>query len=93
MNVYERNTAARNKCIEHFGYKCQICEFDFENIYGKIGRDFIHVHHKIDISTIGTEYELNPILDLIPVCPNCHAMLHKKKPAYTIDKIKSITNS
>lgn len=90
VNVYERNTAARNKCIDYYGYKCQICEFDFEKRYGKIGRDFIHVHHIIDISVIGTEYELNPISDLIPVCPNCHAMLHKKKPAYKIDEIKDL---
>jgi len=43
----------------------------------------------VDISSIGSEYELNPILDLIPVCPNCHSMLHKKKPAYKIDELKS----
>lgn len=90
VNVYERNTAARNKCIEYYGYKCQICEFDFEKKYGEIGKDFIHVHHIVDISLIGTEYELNPITDLIPVCPNCHAMLHKRKPAYLLEEIKKM---
>jgi len=90
VNVYERNTAARIKCIEYYGYKCQICEFDFEKKYGEIGKGFIHVHHIIDISSIGTEYELNPITDLIPVCPNCHAMLHKRKPAYLLEEIKKM---
>ncbi|MTE25669.1 HNH endonuclease [Winogradskyella ouciana] len=90
VNVFERNTAARNKCIDYYGYICQICDFDFEKKYGEIGRHFIHVHHIIDISSIGAEYELNPILDLVPVCPNCHAMLHKRKPAYSLEEIKKL---
>ncbi len=90
VNSYERNPIARKKCIEHFGATCQVCGFDFEKKYGAIGKDFIHVHHKIDISTIGNEYSVDPINDLIPVCPNCHAMLHQKKPAYLIEELKSI---
>jgi len=89
VNAYERNPQARQECINHYGYKCQICNLDFEKVYGDIGRDFIHVHHIIDISTIAENYKINPIKDLIPVCPNCHAMLHKRKPAYSPDKIKS----
>lgn len=88
VNVFERNTVARSLCINHYGFKCQVCEFDFEKKFGEIGKNFIHVHHVVDISTIGSEYELDPIVDLIPVCPNCHAMLHKKKPAYKIDELK-----
>nr|WP_299167514.1 HNH endonuclease [uncultured Allomuricauda sp.] len=93
VNIFERNSIARAKCIEHFGCKCQVCEFDFSNRYGKIGAGFIHVHHLVDISTIGKEYELDPITDLIPVCPNCHAMLHKKKPSITIEELKNITKN
>jgi len=89
VNAYERNPHARKECIQHYGYKCQICEFDFEKVYGEIGKDFIHVHHKVDISTIGENYKVNPIKDLIPVCPNCHAMLHKIKPAYSPEEIKN----
>lgn len=92
INSYERNTIARQKCIEHYGVTCQICSFDFEKIYGNIGKDFIHVHHKVDISTIGNDYSIDPIKDLIPVCPNCHSMLHKNRPAYSIEKIKQIIN-
>lgn len=88
VNKYERDTNARKKCIEHFGTKCQICNFDFEKVYGKLGKDFIHVHHKKPISEIGKEYIVDPIKDLIPVCPNCHAMLHRRKPAFTIPEIK-----
>lgn len=90
VNSYERNVIARKKCIEHFGVICQVCGFDFEKKYGEIGKEFIHVHHKVDISTIGDEYSVDPINDLIPVCPNCHSMLHKKKPAYLIEELKQI---
>ncbi|MEK7718856.1 MAG: HNH endonuclease [Bacteroidota bacterium] len=90
VNNFERNPIARKKCIDHYGVVCCACSFDFESIYGEIGKNFIHIHHKIDISTIGNEYSVDPIKDLIPVCPNCHSMLHKKKPAYTIEELKQM---
>lgn len=79
VNKYERNPKARLECINYYGsYKCQICNFDFAQVYGEIGKEFIHVHHIIPLNEIGNEYIVNPINDLIPVCPNCHAMLHRK---------------
>lgn len=90
VNAYERSPQARKECIEHYGITCSICNFNFEEIYGEIGKDFIHVHHLTDISTIGETYNVNPIMDLRPVCPNCHAMLHKQRPAYSIEQIKSL---
>ena len=90
VNSYERNPIARKKCIKHFGINCQVCDFNFEKKFGNLGKEFIHVHHKIDIATIGNEYSVNPLTDLIPVCPNCHSMLHKKKPAYSIEELKTI---
>ena len=88
VNSYERNPHARKKCIDHYGLNCQVCDFNFHEKYGDIGKDFIHVHHIIDISTVGKEYDVDPINDLIPVCPNCHSMLHKKKPALSIQELK-----
>ena len=90
VNAYERNPKARQKCIKYYGTKCFICSFNFEKKYGEIGRGFIHVHHIKPLSEINEEYEVNPIQDLRPVCPNCHAMIHKKKPAYSIEEIKSL---
>lgn len=92
VNIYERNNQARKECIEHFGMNCQVCGFNFMERYGEIGKNFIHVHHKIEISTIGKKYRINPKTDLIPVCPNCHSMLHKRKPAYSIAELKKIIN-
>ncbi|MEY9865380.1 putative HNH restriction endonuclease [Peribacillus sp. B2I2] len=90
VNVYERNPVARRKCIEHYGCSCEVCNFNFERTYGELGKDFIHVHHLKELHTIGEEYEVDPIADLRPVCPNCHAMLHKRKPAYSIEELKSL---
>ncbi|WP_426080830.1 DUF3427 domain-containing protein [Enterococcus sp. LJL51] len=89
-NKYERNSEARKKCIEFYGTSCLICEMNFKEIYGDIGKDYIHVHHEIELSSIGREYKIDPIKDLKPVCPNCHAMLHKRKPAYTLKELKIV---
>ena len=90
INAYERNTKAREKCIAHYGLNCQVCTLNFAEKYGEIGKDFIHVHHIKEIAKIKKQYEVDPINDLVPVCPNCHAMLHKKNPAYTISEMKEL---
>jgi 5-methylcytosine-specific restriction protein A len=77
VNRYERSATARRKCIEHYGAICAVCSLDFKSTYGQIGEGFIHVHHIVPISSIGETYVLDPITDLVPVCPNCHAMLHR----------------
>ena len=87
VNSYERNREARNRCIAEKGCKCAVCGMDFEKVYGEIGQGFIHVHHIVPLSSIGKEYELDPVKDLIPVCPNCHAMLHRRNPPYSIDEL------
>lgn len=75
---YERNIEARQECIKYHGLSCQVCGLNFLKTYGNIGSDFIHVHHIIPISSIKKDYVVDPIKDLITVCPNCHAMLHKR---------------
>lgn len=86
----ERSALARQACIDHYGYKCQICFFDFVDKYSELGKNFIHVHHIEDISLKNGEYTIDPIRDLIPVCPNCHAMLHRKRPAMMPDELRTI---
>jgi 5-methylcytosine-specific restriction protein A len=88
LTRYERNPQARKYCIAHYGLTCMACEFNFETQYGQIGRNFIHVHHLTGIAAIGKTYEIDPIKDLRPVCPNCHAIIHKRVPAFTIDEVK-----
>jgi len=89
VNSYERNSKARQLCVKHWKAICAVCSFDFEKTYGEIGKGFIHVHHLTPVSQIGKVYQVDPINDLIPVCPNCHSMLHKQEPPLTIDELKS----
>ena len=88
VTKYERNPYARKTCIDHYGLSCSVCEFDFESEYGELGKGFIHVHHLKQVADIGKEYKVDPITDLRPVCPNCHAMIHKRKEPYTIEEMK-----
>ncbi len=88
VNKYERNREARSKCIDIHSYDCSVCGFNFEKNYGNIGKEYIHVHHIIPIHTVKMEYEIDPEKDLIPVCPNCHAMIHKTNPPLSINKLR-----
>lgn len=90
VNAYERNPEARRQCLYHYGFDCKVCGINFENMYGKIGRNFIHVHHLKQISDIKEEYEIDPLEDLLPVCPNCHAMLHKLDDPSDISGLKEM---
>lgn len=87
VNVYERNPKARKKCIEHYGDSCTICDFNFGVVFGELGEGFIHVHHLKPLSEIKESYNLDPITDLRPVCPNCHSMLHRQTPALSIEEL------
>lgn len=87
---YERNPLNRKLCLEAKGYECAVCGFDFEKIYGELGHHFIHVHHIVPVSQVGPGYVIDPVKDLIPVCPNCHAMLHKSDPPLYPDQLKEI---
>lgn len=90
VNIYERDQNARKKCIEYYGYKCCVCGILLSDKYGVIGRDFIHIHHIKALSAIKKEYTVDPISDLRPVCPNCHAMIHRREPPYSIEELKEI---
>ncbi len=89
VNAYERNPEARRKCIEHFGCRCSVCGFEFSARYGELGDNFIHVHHVSSISLAGGEHVVDPVRDLRPVCPNCHAMLHRADPMLTIEDLRA----
>ena len=74
---YERDRGNRKACIAHYGYVCQVCEMDFAKTYGDLGKEFIEVHHLHPVS-VGVR-EVNPVEDLIPLCSNCHSMIHRQE--------------
>ncbi|MCD4685838.1 MAG: HNH endonuclease [Anaerolineae bacterium] len=88
VNAYERNRAARERCIAHYGAVCSVCGFDFPEKYGPVGNKIIDVHHLIPLSEIRQGHVVDPIRHLRPVCPNCHAVIHKRTPPYTIKEVK-----
>ena len=90
VNAYERNAAARAACIAHHGASCTVCGMNFEETYGPAGKGLIHVHHLKALASVGTEYIVDPVADLRPVCPNCHAMLHRGEPVFTIEAVKGM---
>lgn len=87
VNAYERNPKARRVCLMHYGYDCVVCGVNFESRYGEVGKYFIHVHHIKPLALMDGEYELNPVTDLRPVCPNCHAMLHRGENVLSIEEL------
>jgi 5-methylcytosine-specific restriction protein A len=86
---YERNRINRAACIEIHGMSCKLCGFNFGERFGELGYGFIHIHHVVPLSEMGGSYVLNPLTDLIPVCPNCHAMIHRRRPALGIEEVKN----
>ena len=93
VNRYERNPINRELCLSAKGYQCAICGFDFQKTYGDIGEKYIHVHHIVPVSKMSEQYMIDPIRDLIPVCPNCHAMLHRQDPPYHPEQLAEIISS
>ena len=74
---HERNQRLRQLCLAHYGYVCQVCGMDFESRYGAIGKDFIEVHHLNPIADTDGEHALDPEQGLVPLCSNCHSMIHR----------------
>jgi hypothetical protein len=93
VNKYERDKKAREACLSHYGYVCQVCSVMLRDVYGAIAETLIHVHHLKPISEIGKSYMINPVADLIPVCPNCHAVIHLKTPPYSPQQVSAMLNN
>lgn len=88
VNRYERDRKARQAALDYHGCRCKICDTDMTAVYGYIAQGFIHIHHLVPLSAIKEDYRLDPVKDLIPVCPNCHAMLHRRNPPFTPEELK-----
>lgn len=86
----ERDPRARAACLAIWGNSCVVCGFNFSDHYGDIGDGFIHVHHLFPISKREGRHEVSAKRDLRPVCPNCHAMLHRRSPPYSIEELRRL---
>jgi len=90
VNAYERNPEARTRCLAFHKARCSACGLDFGKRYGNGFAGLIHVHHVKPLSEVGIAYKVNPVKDLLPVCPNCHAMLHWGGKTRTVNQLKKL---
>jgi hypothetical protein len=90
---YERSKINRNICIKHHGWSCKVCLVNLQDVYGDRAKEFIHVHHIEKLADSGSKI-IDPINDLIPVCPNCHCIIHMtKEPAMREEIAKLIMDN
>lgn len=94
IKKYERNPQNRILAIKKHGLNCYVCDFNFGKVYGKLGEGFIEVHHIVPLSSLNEEVVVNPETDLVPLCANCHRMIHKGKgKVLSVDELKQIVKS
>ena len=75
---------------EHGGrLYCEICGFDFAEVYGGLGNGFIEAHHTKPISEMKPD-EKTKVEDMLMLCSNCHSTIHRRKPWATKKDIKEI---
>jgi hypothetical protein len=91
INAYEQDPLARLLCLRAHGSVCKVCSIDLERIYGRLGIAAMHVHFLPPLERLGPDHMLDPVRDLIPVCPTCHTMLHRgREEALRIEDLKAI---
>jgi 5-methylcytosine-specific restriction protein A len=90
----ERDPRLRKKAIEIHGVNCKACGFNFGKSYGEWGEGFIEIHHAKPIATYSSEGdETNVDTDLIPLCSNCHRMVHRRKgKLLSLEELSSMLN-
>ena len=87
---YERSRSNRKACLDHYGPACQACGMSFGDVYGALGTDFIHVHHEVPLHTLGGAKTVDPVMDMKPLCPNCHAMVHRNEPPMPVTQLRHL---
>lgn len=90
---FERDPALRAACLALHGPCCRVCGMSFQAVYGADAAGFIHVHHLAPLGTIGEAHSVDPATDLIPVCPNCHSVIHIRNPPFTPDEVRAMLAS
>ena len=90
---FSRNPALVLEAKRRYGYKCKACAFDFEQVYGELGRHYIECHHLNPMSE-RSSYQGSPALtkieDVVVLCANCHRMVHKRRPPLTLEELRTL---
>jgi hypothetical protein len=88
--AYDRNRFARQACIDHYGARCFICGWEPGALFGEEFAGVIHVHHRTPVSVNRAAHRISPVQDLVPVCPNCHALIHAGGRTRSADEIAAM---
>ena len=86
---YERKPVNREICLSVRGRRCCCCNMDFGEVYGEIADGFIEVHHTTPAAEMGPGYLINPVTELVPICSNCHSVVHLSSPASSVDGVRA----
>ena len=79
-------------CLSIHGEICSVCGLNPKSVYGEVINSIIEVHHIEPLSEVAEARAYNPRTDLIPLCPNCHRAIHKRRPAYKPEELKGMLN-
>ncbi len=90
VELRKRDPRLKTSAIEVYGTICQICGFDFSDVYGELGEGYIELHHIRPLSE-SNETQQTTLDDVAMVCSNCHRMLHRNgKNALPIEELIKI---
>ena len=87
-NRYERDRRNRAAAIAIHGPACKGCGLEMGVRYGSIATGYVEIHHVTPVSQLGAGYVIDPGRDLVPLCPNCHAVVHRRRPPLSVDELQ-----
>ena len=93
QTYYERNPRLRAEALRLHGTKCFACGFEFSRVYGPHGEGFIEIHHLKPISSYTGDTNVSPEKDLVPLCSNCHRMVHRKEKMLTLNELRGMIDT
>lgn len=90
---YERSRLNRKVAIEFHGRECNVCKFSFDGTYGSLSGGYVEIHHLVPVSQMQGPKPLDPRIDLVPLCANCHRMVHRVWPPVSPERLRQIISS
>lgn len=86
-----RNHRAAEMAKRYHGYRCWVCDVDYVERYGPIGRRCVDAHHLVPFADLDERPRpVDPSKDFAIVCATCHRLLHTETPPLTIDVARTL---
>jgi hypothetical protein len=89
----ERDARILKTVKQRLGYRCCVCDFDFQETYGTLGAGYIELHHVVPVSeNKGLVKAVDPERDFAVLCANCHRMVHRLGPPWSRQRLHELKN-